>query len=213
MVKLVLTNRKDGCPPDGYRFTDPDTGLTTKSTDERAWLKQIAQRRLDNGLPPIPEADIYDQFCKLLPPGWCKYENGEKPKWHVDTRLNVHDVLRGTKVLASFISDGMPLVSKELAASRASTCARCPFNIAISGCQPCIGLANLISTIAGNIKTPADPSLKSCAICHCSNRAQTRLPIELLAKGVDADMREKFASVDFCWKRQELESLDNVSLT
>jgi hypothetical protein len=208
-MRLKLISHHREVPPDGYRFTHPETGHKTESTDERAWLKSIRKYREDNGFVPIDEADIYDQFCKLLPPGWCVYENGNRPTWFVDTRLGVREILNGTKVMASLLVAGMPLVSKEKAAERALICSRCYYNVPISGCAPCLGLSSLIERIGGDIKTPSDASLKSCAICICSNKAQTRLPIEILAKGVDAEMLTKFKSVPFCWKGQELSDIDS----
>lgn len=203
-MKLKLVHHGGEVPPDGYRFVHPETGHKSASTDERAWLKDIKKYREDNGFPPIDEADVYDQFCKLLPPGWCAYEDGSRPQWFVNTRLGVQDVLNGTKVLASFLLAGMPLVSPELAESRSVTCARCPFNVQISGCSPCVGLQSLIEQIGGSIKTSADASLQSCAICKCSNRAQTRLPIELLKRGMTDDQADKWPS--FCWKANESRS-------
>lgn len=200
-MKLVLNDRKS-VPPDNYRFTHPETGHKTESTDWKEWLKAIRKYREDNGFPVINEADIWDQFCKLLPPGLCTYESGEKPDWYVSTRLGVRDVLNGTKVLASFVVAGMPLVSRELAESRSRVCASCYFNIRISGCSPCVGLQGLIESIGGSIKTRADASLESCAVCKCSNLAQTRLPIEILRRGVTDDQMPKWPS--FCWKAAEL---------
>lgn len=189
-------------PPDGYRFTHPETGHKTESTDERAWLKEIKKYREDNGFAPIDEADIYHQFCQLLPPGWCQYESGEKPAWFVDTRLGVREILRGTKVLASFIVAGMPLVSKELAESRSATCAKCYFNVPISGCSPCVGLASLTESMGGSIKTSSDALLKSCAVCLCHTRAKTRMPIDIIAKFTTDEEMEKFP--EFCWVKREV---------
>lgn len=201
--KLVLIDHRS-VPPDGFRFTQPETGYFHSSWDEHEWLKSIKKYRADNGLAPIDEADIYDQFCKLLPPGLCRYDNGERPTWFVSTRLQVADILNGTKVLAGFVFNGMPLVNKELAEARSATCGRCPFNVEISGCQPCTNLAEIVVSVGGDMKTKSDNLLKHCAICLCSNLAQTRVPIEILAKGVTQEMATKFKSIEWCWKAKEL---------
>lgn len=167
-------------------------------------MDAINKYRGDNGFPAVDQADCIDQLCKILPPGWCTYDTGARPSWYVNTRLDVQDIYNGTKVLGSFYIAGQPLVSKELAASRSAICARCPYNIGVSGCQPCIGLQGLIEGIGGRIKTPSDSSLKSCGICKCGNLAQTRLPINILAKGVEVDQLEKYPK-DFCWKISELQ--------
>lgn len=207
-MKLVLVKHNE-VPPEsggimGYRYTHPETGHISHARDVDGWKQAIDKYRSDNGFPPIEMADAVDQLCKLLPRGWCKYSDGTKPSWFVNTRLQVGDLVNGTKVLAGFIYKGMPLVSKELAESRSETCARCPFNVDISGCQPCSDLAAIVISIGGDLKTKSDPSLKHCAICLCSNLAQTRVPIDILRRGVTPEMADKFKSVDWCWKAKEL---------
>lgn len=208
-MKLKFTNRKSGVPPDGFTYKDPDTGYVSNSWDEHAWLESIAKHRSDNGLPPIAEEDIYDQFCKVCPPGWCTYENGQKPTWFVDMRLGVADALQGTKALAAFVIAGKPLVSKELAASRSQTCARCYYNVNSQGCASCINLYGVIDSIAGGITTPSDPSLKICAVCKCSTKAKTRLPIEIIKKTTTQEHMDRFPS--HCWIPKEIALTETVS--
>lgn len=205
-MKLKLISHRE-VPPDGYRFTHPETGHKTESTDERAWLKAIKKYREDNGFPPIEEADIWDQFCKLLPPGLCVYDDGSKPAWFVTTRLGVRDVMRGTKAMAQFIFSGMALVSKEKADERAQICSRCYFNVPISGCAPCVGLASAILAISGANKTPSDASLRSCAVCACSTKAKVWLSNEIIAKSTTEEQMQRFP--DFCWQRKELSGIDS----
>lgn len=212
-MKLRMVKRME-CPPEsggkmGFRYTHSEDGHISHARDERSWLKAISQHCRDNGYAPVAPEDAFDQLCKLLPPGWCRYENGENPKWFVEMRITVWDVLRGTKVLLAELMAGAPLVDKQLAISRSLACSRCPFNVPISGCAPCVGLSSLIETVGGVIKTPSDPVLKSCIICGCSNRAQTRLPIEILAKGVTPEQRTQYATVPFCWKGNELAAIDS----
>lgn len=207
MPRLILV-KKNEVPPEsgdimGFRYVHPETGHISHSRDIGSWMEAINKYRVDNGFPAVDQAEAIDQLCKILPPGWCKYETGERPAWYVNTRLGVMDIFNGTKVLTNFFLAGMPLVDKDLAASRSAICARCPYNVATAGCAPCIGLNGLVEGIGGSIKTPSDSSLKSCAICKCGNLAQTRLPIEILAKGVEVDHLQKFPK-DFCWKISEL---------
>lgn len=206
-MRLVIVKRLE-CPPDGYRFTHPETGHKSFSLDKRSWLQAIYKYRADNGFPQVDPADCIDQLCKLLPPGWCAYESGEKPSWYINTRLGVRDVMRGTKAMAQFIIAGAPLVSKEKAAERALVCSRCYFNVPISGCSPCVGLSSAILAISGANKTPSDASLRSCAVCACSTKAKVWMPTEIIAKSTTEEQMQRFP--DFCWQRQELSGIDSV---
>lgn len=209
-MKLVLVKHNE-TPPDYFRFTHPETGHVTQEAFIKDWLKAIAKYREDNQFPPISAEDCIDQFCKLLPDGWCRYENGVKPEWFVNTRLGVWDVLRGTKAMGDFIVAGMPLVDKDLAASRAQTCSRCYFNVPTQGCAPCVGLASAILSISGANKTPSDASLKSCACCSCSVAAKVWIPAEIINKSTTAEQMHRFP--DFCWQKKEIESLSEDGKT
>lgn len=205
-LDLVIHNE---VPPEGggimgYRYTHAQDGHVSHALDMRSWIIAMDKHCKDNEYPTVDPADAIDQLCRTLPSNWCRYENGTAPVT-VNTRLAVQDVLRGTKTLASFIVAGMPLVSRELAESRSATCARCFLNVNTTGCAPCFGLASLALSIAGGIKTPSDPGLRSCGICKCQNLAQTRIPIEILAKQISADELSLYPS--FCWKANETRAL------
>lgn len=202
LSRLKLIQHSE-CPPDMYRYKHPQDGWLDRCYDYTGWLRRIEDHRRINGYPEPEDwvAEAEDQLCRLLPPGWCKQETGEPPEWFLNTRLTVDDVMRGTRVLASFVAQGMPLVEKKVAAERGAICATCPFSISAPGCGPCIGLSNLIAEIAGSEQLPSDPILsnKSCGICGCAARAQIWLPIELLNKGVTEEMMEQWP-MEFCWK-------------
>lgn len=210
-MKLTLTVRNE-TPPDYFRFTHPETGHVSQCSDMGGWLAAINKYRSDNQFPPVSPEDAIDQLCKLLPPGWCEYEeNGQKPPWFINTRLGVRDVLNGLKALTRFVISGAPLVSKEKAAERALTCSRCYFNVPISGCSPCIGLSSAILAISGANETPSDASLKSCACCACPTKAKVWLPIEIIAKSTTDEQMRKFP--DFCWQKKEILALSEDAKT
>lgn len=196
------------CPPDEfrYRFTD---GYTVKCFNYDGWLARIAAHRRNNGYVKLDDwiAEAEDQLCRILPAGWCEQETGAPPEFYLDARMTLDDVLNGTKVLASFVGQGMPLVSRDVAEARGKTCAGCYAAVSIPGCSPCVGLASLVADIAGAEPLTSDPFLenKSCAVCKCSARAQIWLPIELLAKGVPDEMLPKFP--EWCWKKKGVEQL------
>lgn len=202
MLKLIQTRE---CPPDQFRYKHKESGWSDKCFDYSGLLSRVETHRRINGFPPVSEAEIQDQLCRLLPPGWCVQDTGEPPQWYLDARIDVNDVLRGTKVLASFIGQGMPLVSREVAAARGAICAGCPFATSVAGCGPCVGLMDLISEFAGSQELPCDAQLstKSCLVCKCAARAQIWLPAEILNHGVTDEMMDQFPE-GWCWKRREL---------
>jgi hypothetical protein len=195
------------CPPDQWRYKFREDGQTIRCFSYEGWIARIQDHRAYNGYPTpvnwIAEAE--DQLCKLLPPGWCVQETGEPPPWFLDTRLGMEDVLRGTKVLASFVMAGAPLVDKETALTRAKVCAGCPFAISAEGCGACHGLSNAIAEVIGSVELETDAQLsnKMCAVCKCAARAQVWLPAEFLSRGVTDLMLEQFPE-DWCWKRREV---------
>lgn len=201
MLKLVNLRET---PPDNYRYTFLEDGQRIESFGHQSWLDGIKEHYKRNGYPmPDNWRELAeDQLCRLLPPGWCIHEDGRRPEHFIDSRLSVWDIMRGTQVLAAFVLSGGATVSKELAESRAVTCAACPFNMGVAGCAPCIGLSNVIADASGSIETKADDQLRSCAICKCSNRAQSRIPIKHLAKGVTDEMMDQFP--EWCWKKKEM---------
>lgn len=205
MNNLTLIQRTE-CPPDQFRYKFKEDGYTVKCFDHTGWLERIREHRHINGYE-TPEnwiAEAEDQLCRLLPPGWCKQVTGEPPEWFLDARVGIDEIMRGTKVLASFISEGFPRVEKSVAAERGAICATCPFAVNAAGCGPCVGLSNIIGEVTASEELPSDALLanKSCLICGCSARAQIWLPIELLAKGVTPEMDKIWPS--FCWKGNEL---------
>lgn len=209
-LKLI---QKSECPPDQYRYRHREDGWLDKCYDHVGWLRRIQDHRRINGYPDPVDwvAEAEDQLCKLLPPGWCVQNTGEPPEWFLDTRVTVDDVMRGTRVLAEFVWQGMPIVEKKVASERANICATCPFAISAAGCGPCIGLSNLIAEVAGSETLPSDSILanRSCAICGCAARAQVWLPINLLYKGVTDQMMQQWPS--HCWKGKELVEFSNRS--
>lgn len=204
MLKLLQHTE---CPPDDFRYKHRQDGWKDKCFSWSGLVDRVREHCRLNDFPPVPVADIEDQLCKLLPPGWCVQADGTQPEWYLNSRLTVNDVLRGTAVLSSFVFQGMPLVEKSVAAERGAICATCPFAANAAGCGPCVGLSNAIAEIAGKDTLPSDEMLgnKSCLICKCAARAQIWLPAEILAKGVTDEMMQQFP--DWCWKRREILAL------
>lgn len=207
-------NKTTQCPPDRYRFVH-STGYVSRALDPYSWMQDILKHRRDNSLP-IPDnmqAIAEDQLCRTLPPGWCSYsDTGATPSDYIDIRVDLHDMLNATKVFGSFVLAGMPLVEPSVAEERGRICSACPANVGISGCSPCVGMAEAVAEVVGASKTSADALLenRSCAWCKCSSKAQIWVPIEILAKGVDDALLAR-NTFEHCWKRNGLLELRGLT--
>ena len=128
---------------------------------------------------------------------------------YLDTRYDIKDVVRATKVFGSFVASGMKLVDQPLAESRADTCARCPANVQVAGCSSCVGMVEVVASVTGTKKTRADAMItnRSCAWCKCATKAQVWMPAETLAKGVTQEMLDSNPFKEHCWKFQEITAL------
>lgn len=189
--------------PDKFRWTCPVDGVRITGMDVESWYSAIKKHCSDNEHSAPSLAECEHQLCLQLGPGWCSYADGSSPERFVDMRFTLGDFMNGMAVIKQFVVDGMPLVPQEEAEARSLTCSRCPMNVPIPGCSPCYKLADLIASLAGKITTKSDQWLRACAICKCSNEAQTRIPLDVLAHGVTGEMREQFNQVglEHCWKR------------
>lgn len=206
MNRLTLIQSNE-CPPDQYRYRFREDGYLVKCFSYGGWLERIRAHRQMNGYPESDDwkEEAEDQLCRLLPPGWCRQVTGEPPEWYINSRIGIEDVLRGTRVLAAFVADGMPLVSRTVAAERASICSTCPFASSVEGCSICVGLSNVVEEVVGGQQLQTDAVLdnKSCLVCKCSARAQPWVPVEYLSRGVTNEMLAQFPT-DYCWKRKEI---------
>lgn len=193
--------------PDGYVYTFPD-GYKSRNLHRTSWYDDILKHYRDNGIP-IPEdwkEQAEHQWCLGAPPGFCVHETGEG--WvGFNSRLTAHDFLHGTVVLSQIAMHPDPLVDKDLAESRARKCIACPANINVSGCVPCLGIANFILNIKGKNKTPHDHLLKTCGACKCSTEAKVWVKAEVLNQHEDATALAIMSSMPDCWVYQEISQL------
>jgi hypothetical protein len=206
MLRLIPTNVQ---PPDGYRFKVPNDGFEITANNYGGWLEKIKKHYADNGyeLPEDWIAQAEEQLCKLMPPGWCRYEDGTSPTAFINRRFSFDDAINGTKVLIEFVKQGAPLVSQEEAEARGKTCAACYAALPIPGCASCRAFANYVAEVAGARKTKSDTILdsKACGVCGCSAIANLWIPVEVSQKGVTEEMMQLWP--EFCWKGQQLRAL------
>ena len=193
-------------PPDGYLFTHQD-GYKSRNLHRSSWYADIDKHYKDNGYyQPDNWREIAEhQWCLGAPPGWCHHETGEQHAGYFSTRLTAHDYLHGTVVLSQIAASSEPLVDQELAESRARKCAACPANLQVSGCIPCLGIANFIVQIKGAKRTASDSFLNTCAICKCSNAAKVWVKTEILSAHANPTELAAMRAMPDCWQSKEID--------
>lgn len=202
MSKLKFDFPSFQTPPDLYRWAAPNGHVVT-GYDRNEWLRAIQKFCKDNdiALEDGWEAEAEDKLCRVLPPGWCKYEDGGKPQTYLNVRIGLKDLQRGAEILVEIISHPDPLVSQEEADRRARICANCPANTAVSGCFSCFSISELIANVKGARKTVADSVLKNCAPCKCPLRSMVWVKDEVLAKSITEEHHAQYQMLDWCWKK------------
>jgi hypothetical protein len=200
-MRLKFAFPKNEVPPDMYRATMPD-GHIIRQASRDIWYSEIKAHYHRNGYA-LPEdwKEVYeDRLCKILPPGFAKYENGQGFNGQ-DIRIGIEDLKHGMQVLWNITRHPDPLVQKEEAEHRGGICAACVANIDVPGCKPCIGLANTVLDVKGKKSTKADGFLRSCAICKCSNEAQIWVKKEILLTGTSPEQLARMRELNpECWK-------------
>lgn len=210
---MLKINNTSLVPPGGWKYTDPDTGAQFSRTTYMSMVGVIHKHRAGNQLPQLSEARIQQVLCRSAYPGVCSgedevVEEPEAEKYPVLPTISGDDVVRGTKVIWNLIKakfkGGDSLVSPEEAERRARICSDCPKNVEHDkeNCKACIArLATLAKKIVSGGITTVDENLKTCSVCHCSNKAQVWVPYEHLKKGMTPAMESEWP--DVCWKNPQ----------
>lgn len=192
-TQLCLINKMGDCPPDGYRYVDPESGYISHAWTYVDWV-DIARRHLfanNRSIPADLEALMQNQLCQTLPPGWCLYDDPARRR--PSTTIYFSDVTAGLKTFARWIAGGAKYVSQREADRRAEICSRCYLNVNVQGCAGC---SQLIKEVVGDKKSRYDASLNSCAVCKCFLKAKVHFPIETLDT-TPGKVQEMYP--DFCW--------------
>ena len=193
-------------------WVDPISKAEVKGTTYEMLMANAIAERKANGIPIGLEfeAEVEEALCRDYPQE-CM---GADPRMPRARTLDFDTVLRGTKVLLAVAVEqakhllGLaesPLVEQTSADYRAMTCAKCEMNRSYQqGCTRCQDILKLVRQIKGTRSTPYDSQLKACQICGCSTEAHVWVRLDLLAKGVDDEMRAKFkvmGDLAHCWKQ------------
>jgi len=197
-MSMRLKNEKRGFPG-GHRFRHPISGHEESFHAWNLLRDWVTAHCRANGYPPISDIEIQTQQCERLDPVTAdRYCEGEGNLVR-GTGLNWREVWAGTKVLASFLLAGKPLVSKDEANRRASICARCPRNVRFD--KPCGGLcaelAEVVAAIVGDQSTHFDGRLDACSICKCHLKSKVWIPLEILKKHESDEHQQEYP--EKCW--------------
>src|SRR4029077_10608990 len=136
-TQLSLINTWGPCPPDGYRYVFPEDGYTVHAWTFVYWIKS-ATAHLPANKRPVPdglEALMQNQLCQTLPPGWCMYDDPNRPRPSLSLDWNA--VSSGLKTFGRWIAGGCNYVLQNEADRRALICSRCYLNVNVQGCSGC----------------------------------------------------------------------------
>lgn len=190
---LSLAKLWGPCPPDGYRYVFPSDGYLVHAWTYVDWVQAAKDHLVANNtpVPPTLESDMQQQLCLTLPPGFCLYDDDNRPRPNMS--LEWGDVMGGLKTFAKWIAEGCQYVSQGEAERRAAVCSRCYLNVNVQGCSGC---QKAVAEVVREKKTKLDASLKTCAVCKCFLKAKVHFPISTL----DTD-NEKVQQMypEFCW--------------
>jgi len=195
--RLCLKNPLGGpCPPDGYRWTDTTDGYVSHAWDYRTWVEQAEKHLRCNGreIPADLGEQMQEQLCLQLPPGWCDYDDPNRPRPSYTMEWN--DIASGLQTFARWITGGCQFVAQSESNRRALICSRCYLNQQVSGCAAC---KRAVEEVIGSHATKYDFALKGCGVCRCMLRAKVHFPIETLDTETD---KLQALYPDFCWLKK-----------
>lgn len=183
-------------PPDGYRYKDPESGITFEGGNWPEVVARLMAYRQANRLPEgNPEREVFEAFCKTHP----KYcESGKTSK---QFRALANSAVGFASAIQSWLADAfskvntrkLGYVSGEEAEERAKVCRRCPRQREwTSGCSGCDQKFN---KVAKRLLRGTDKVGRSLLACSAL-REETSVSVHLSLPAVDN------ASLPaHCWRR------------
>lgn len=194
---LKLLDTWGPCPPDGFRYVDPEDGYLSHAWTYRDWVDvQVAHLRANNReVPDNLGIQMQDQLCQTLPPGWCMYDDPSRPRPSIS--LSWNDVTAGIATFTRWIAKGAKFVEQREAERRAVICTRCYLNVNVQGCSGC---QKAVVELVGDRKTKNDGALRSCAVCRCFLRAKVHFPINTL--DTQSEKAQQLYP-EFCWLNKQ----------
>ena len=185
------------CPPDGFTYRFPEDGFVAHGWTHTDWVNAARAHLQANQMPePLDLVQQMEtQLCTTLEPGWCNYDDPNRPR--VNTSLGWGDIQNGIGTFTRWISGGAGFVGQAEADRRALVCSKCYLNVNVSGCAGC---HKAVEQLVRNKKSKYDFALRACAVCKCLLRAKVHFPIDILSKGRE-NLQEVYPS--FCWLKKD----------
>lgn len=197
---MKMRLKHHGIPRGGdWKYFDPMSQKWILATRYDILIKRLHEMYRQNGWPIGLEFEqqVEKALCEKHPEE-CEPDS---PKLRRRRKLTWGDLVRGTKVLLSYVLSGVPIVEPEEAERRAAICVTCPQNLDFD--KPCGGvcawLMALVRAVTKGRKTSVNDKLKACGICHCLLEGAVQIPLEHQCKGVTESMKSEFSEVG-CWK-------------
>ena len=187
-------------PPEGWRYTVPETGVTIKGDFfEEVW-KKVVKHHEANRLPEPDRATIEDAACRETnPPGSRCGERRARPQQELPIQhLMLSHVERFLKTVWQAILD-RKFVTPEEAARRVAVCIECPIRTTMpggcTGCYTLVKKAEAILNKRGAIHLPDDRDV--CGACGCFIPLKVVLENRTLDR---AEAAERPAYWTGCWR-------------
>jgi hypothetical protein len=192
MLKLLAKE----VPPEGFRWTCPDCGYQIQHIDKNEWLFRAQQHVSSNhGEVPFELLDkMEDQLCQTLPPGWCLYDDEQRPR--PSFALSWDDLKTGLSTFMNWFKSGQTTCDQAEAERRARICVNCYLNTHVQGCTMCHRLA---AEILPDNHTPFDGSLRACAVCKCVLSKKIWFDLSVLKESSSPQHQKMYPS--FCWMK------------
>ena len=203
MARICRPNEE---PPDGWLYTQPETGYRFKDETLAKIVTVVREHREWKGLQPVDAAavrlDIERQICSGMPPGVCAPEPGEKYQPFADRArdMTLESLMEFSGASFRFLKSGGMLVDRTESARRAHICRGCRFNRP-SPCTVCTPVFAMMDALIP--KERIEGGLSACGICGCSLRAKILLPLETIR---DADAPQHLRFPSYCWLNEHGET-------
>lgn len=184
-------------PPGGWRYTQPQSGLTMSSITFFDLLKKVGQHRTNMGYPTETTLveEIEDDICNSLSHEeqlrWCKtgVRGSKSIHWSMVSRFLID--------LIGWLKTGFEPVAQEEAERRAEICRTCPLNIGMHGCGSCRNKLDEVRKDLMKLTTTNDVNLKACGVCGCELKTAVHVPLDVLRQG-----QKDLTFPEWCWQKE-----------
>lgn len=177
-----------------WPYTDPDTGISFKSSHIDALLGKVRKSRIANGHKVGAEwvVSFYNNLCEQNPQIKCSEEGKQEVYWNGD------DLMAFLGTLLDMRKSDKDQVDQDEFDRRIGICMRCPLR-AVVNCATCGAFGSLLQRVIAGVRiTDTDAYPMSCMACGCSLISKAAYPLDVL-KGVDERLGRNPPYDKNCW--------------